>query len=337
MFTTGTAACSASAASRSSEPVRSPITAAWRENTSAVSRSDSPRVICSSFARRTIGWPPSSKTPASNETRVRVDGCSNSSATVWPSSAREAAGASLRASARSSSDVSWPAESSVPSRKCRRRSVRSAAVRVLTWNLFHGRSVPPSGRPLAREFAAALAGWEWDVALLQEVPPWFPPRFGVDFRMQLTSRNQLLPLTRAISVRNPDLLKSWGGGANAILVRELPILEARAARLRRWPERRWVHGVRLADGWVVNVHAQNRPEPLARADCERAVSVAREWGPLLVFGGDLNLRAPQFEGLRHVAGHHVDHLFTAGRAASPAEVLEHGPLSDHAPVAVTLA
>src|SRR3954462_1407454 len=195
-----------------------------------------------------MGWPPSSKTPASKETRVRVDGCSNSSATVLPSSARDAAGACLRAGARSSSDVSWPAESSVPSRKCRRRSVRSAAVRVLTWNLFHGRSAPPSGRSLAGEFAAALAGWEWDVALLQEVPPWFPPQFGVDFRMQLTSRNQLLPLTRAISVRNPDLLKSWGGGANAILVRGLPILDARAARLRRWPERRWVHGVRLGGG-----------------------------------------------------------------------------------------
>jgi endonuclease/exonuclease/phosphatase family metal-dependent hydrolase len=210
-------------------------------------------------------------------------------------------------------------------------------VRVLTWNLFHGRSVPPSGRSLAREFAAALAGWEWDVALLQEVPPWFPPLLGADYRMQLTSRNQLLPLTRAISVRNPDLLKSWGGGANAILVRGLPILDARAARLRRLPERRWVHGVRLADGWVVNVHAHNRPEAAARADCERALAIARGWGPLLVFGGDLNLRAPAFDGLRHVAGNHVDHLFTTGRAGMRAEVLDRGRLSDHPPVAVTLA
>ena len=35
----------------------------------------------------------------------------------------------------------------------------------------------------------------------------------------LTSRNWLLFLRRAISVRNPDLLKSNGGGCNAILVR----------------------------------------------------------------------------------------------------------------------
>ena len=88
---TGTVACSASSASRSSLLVRSPIAATWRENTSAVSRTDSPRVSCSSLARSTIGWPPSSKTPASNETRVRVDGCSNRSATERPASACEPA------------------------------------------------------------------------------------------------------------------------------------------------------------------------------------------------------------------------------------------------------
>ena len=41
-------------------------------------------------------------------------------------------------------------------------------------------------------------------------------------------------------------------------------------------------------------------------------------------------------GMVHVAGHHVDHLFTDGRAGRDAEVLEHGRLSDHAPVAVTV-
>ena len=45
---------------------------------------------------------------------------------------------------------------------------------VLIWNLFHGRSVPGAGRDLREPFAARIAGWEWDVALLQEVPPWWP-------------------------------------------------------------------------------------------------------------------------------------------------------------------
>ena len=218
-------------------------------------------------------------------------------------------------------------------------------MRVLTWNLFHGRSRPSSGRSLQREFAEALAGWEWDVALLQEVPPWFPEPLaaaaGADQRNQLTSRNQLLALTRAISVRNPDLLKSWGGGCNAILVRAASILDHRAQRLRRFPEARWVHGVRLADGWVVNVHSHNLPERLALADTKKAIAAAREWagGEPLIFGGDVNLKKPPaFPGLVHVAGNHVDHLFTDGRAAAgKAEVIKRGVLSDHPPVAVTLA
>jgi endonuclease/exonuclease/phosphatase family metal-dependent hydrolase len=218
-------------------------------------------------------------------------------------------------------------------------------VRVVTWNLYHGRSVPPCGRSLLNEFAAALDGWEWDVALLQEVPPWWPPLLargaGAQERTQLTSRNWLLPVRRAISARNPDILKSNGGGANAILVRG-PILEHRALRLRRVPEGRWVHGVRLADGsWAVNVHSQNHPQALALTDTQKAIDAARGWaaGAPLVFGGDINLkRPPAFAGLVHLGGNHVDHLFTDGRpAAGRREVLDRGTLSDHPPVAVTLA
>lgn len=140
-------------------------------------------------------------------------------------------------------------------------------MRVLVWNLFHGRADPPAGRPLLREFADALAGWEWDVALLQEVPPWWPPllarRCAADSRTALTSRNHLLPLRRAIASRAPDRLKSNGGGANAILVRAPWSITAHGRRrLRIRPERRIVHAVRIAapgpfDGaWIGNVHTQ---------------------------------------------------------------------------------
>lgn len=123
-------------------------------------------------------------------------------------------------------------------------------MRVLVWNLFHGRADPPAGRPLLREFAAALAGWEWDVALLQEVPPWWAPLLAghcdADVRTALTSRNQLLPLRRAIASRAPDRLKSNGGGANAILVRAPWTITAHGRRrLRLRPERRVVHAVRV--------------------------------------------------------------------------------------------
>src|SRR3954464_7077450 len=118
---------------------------------------------------------------------------------------------------------------------------------VLTWNVFHGRAVPPAGRDLLADFSAALAGWEWDVALLQEVPPWWPPELaragGAEQRRALTSRNLLPPLQRVLAQRWPDVVKSWGGGANAILVRGLGITAHRRARLRWWPEQRVVHAV----------------------------------------------------------------------------------------------
>jgi endonuclease/exonuclease/phosphatase family metal-dependent hydrolase len=223
-------------------------------------------------------------------------------------------------------------------------------MRVLTWNLFHGRSVPPSGRGLLNAFAARLDGWAWDAALLQEVPPWWPPQLaracGADQRTVLTSRNWGLCVRRAISSRNPDLLKSNGGGCNAILVRGRAIAEHRRERLAWLPERRWMHGVRLEDGtWVTNLHATTQPDdperPQTWAECRRAAGTALNWAGAapLVFGGDLNLPGrPELPGLRHVAGNHVDHVLVARlEPAGRGEVLDRGTLSDHPPVAVGLA
>jgi endonuclease/exonuclease/phosphatase family metal-dependent hydrolase len=195
------------------------------------------------------------------------------------------------------------------------------------------------GRSLLDEFAGALASWEWDVALLQEVPPWWPPRLareaGAEARWVLTSRNGLLSVRRAISARNPDLLKANGGGANAILVRGKPVLEHRSTVLTRVPERRVAHGVRLRDGWVVNVHASTSD---GSADSLRALATALAWagGMPLLFGGDLNVKRPALPGMVRIAGNHVDHIFTEGRRGRDATVLERGPLSDHPPVAVTV-
>ena len=56
--------------------------ATWRESTSAVSRRASPRESCSSSERSTSGCPPSSWTPTSKDTRVRVEGFWKISATL---------------------------------------------------------------------------------------------------------------------------------------------------------------------------------------------------------------------------------------------------------------
>jgi len=217
-------------------------------------------------------------------------------------------------------------------------------LRVLTWNLSHGRSVPEARRALLGEFSAHIAAWEWDVALLQEVPPWWPPLLGRDARAgartALTSRNALPGLRRAIAVRRPDLVKSGGGGANAILVRGQAIAEHRRRTLRCLPERRVVHAVRLADGtWVANLHAQVHSERRAQADVARAAGAVLGWagGAPAVLGGDTNTRAPRAPGFAAIGGRGVDHVLARGfRAAGRARVLERDGLSDHAPLLVTL-
>ncbi len=208
-------------------------------------------------------------------------------------------------------------------------------LRVLTWNLLHGRSVPGAGGDLFDEFCAALTSWEWDVALLQEVPPWWPPvlaaRLHADQRTVLTSRNALLPVRRAIAVRWPDLIKSNGGGANAILVRGDTVSEHRWRRLCVWPERRWVHAVRLrgAGVWVGNLHAGG---PMR--DAVRAAASTLRWAgdEPLVLGGDFNIRDLRLDGLDYAGGFSVDHVFVRGLRPGASEVLDRGRLSDHAPV-----
>jgi endonuclease/exonuclease/phosphatase family metal-dependent hydrolase len=215
-------------------------------------------------------------------------------------------------------------------------------VRVLTWNLFHGRAKPAAGRPLLVEFARTLAGFEWDVALLQEVPPWWPPVLARAARARhaaaLTSRNSLLPARRAIATRNPDLIASNGGGCNAILARG-PLGEHREVELTRRPERRVAHGVSLpGGGWVVNLHTTTDPKEQTRADVALARETALQWadGQPLIFGGDFNLSRPDVPGFEPAGAHWVDHLYVRGVAAGDAEVLDAGTLSDHRPLRVSV-
>ncbi|MBV8430676.1 MAG: hypothetical protein JO244_05915 [Solirubrobacterales bacterium] len=213
-------------------------------------------------------------------------------------------------------------------------------MRVVTWNLFHGRSVPPAGHELFEAFAGLIAGWEWEVALLQEVPPWWPEplarQAGAQARWVLTSRNLGLAGRRAVARRWPDLIKSNGGGSNAILVRGSAIGAHRVARLGWWPERRWMHAVWLPSGvWVGNLHTN--------ADAQQGVRAAETllgWanGAPVVLGGDFNVREPPLPGLRRAGGQGVDQVYVGGElvADRPPSVLDRGRLSDHAPVLVSV-
>jgi endonuclease/exonuclease/phosphatase family metal-dependent hydrolase len=220
------------------------------------------------------------------------------------------------------------------------------ALRILTWNLFHGRSKPETRHSLLPEFAAAIAGWEWDIALLQEVLPWWPVELAraadASMRMALTSRNVLPALQRRLGESRPDLLKSWAGGSNAILVRGQAIREHRIRGLRLLPERRVAHGVLLEDGtWVTNLHAQVHAGSRAQADLDLAADTTTLWaaGAPTALGGDLNLRgAPTAFGYAHLAGHDVDHVLGRGlTVVERGRTLPHGALSDHAPLTVVVA
>jgi endonuclease/exonuclease/phosphatase family metal-dependent hydrolase len=231
-------------------------------------------------------------------------------------------------------------------------------MRVLSWNLYHGRDFPPDealftlrsrvlrvterdethvqvNRPLRDEFAGWIADHDWDVAMLQETPPlWFRAlarRARSNGLRVLTSRNVVPPLQRFAANLNPDLIASWEGGSNQLLVRAPgQILEHRNMTLTLRPERRrmvWAR-VRLASGetvCVANLHASAGLPQQAIGELLAAAANAVEWsaGDPLVFGGDTNLRPARdplvFDELRERFGlgdptgpHAIDHIFARG-------------------------
>jgi hypothetical protein len=264
-------------------------------------------------------------------------------------------------------------------------------MRVLSWNLYHGRDFPPDkalftlrsrllriterdethaqvNRSLCREFTGWVADHDWDVALLQEAPPlWFRAfqrRAGAAGARVFTSRNVVPPLQRFAAFVNPDLIASWEGGSNQILVRAPGrILEERRMILTERPERRtmiWAR-VELPDGATAcfaNLHASAGLPEQASVELPAAAASAAKWseGDPLVFGGDLNLRPAQHPepfvelrerfGLGEPTGPKViDHLLARGlevveptRQLAPEEreLTERRGLrlrlSDHAPV-----
>jgi endonuclease/exonuclease/phosphatase family metal-dependent hydrolase len=198
-------------------------------------------------------------------------------------------------------------------------------MRVLSWNLYHGRDFPPDpalftlrsrllriterdethiqvNRLLRDEFTGWVADHAWDVAMLQETPPLWFHALGRGARSNgvraLTSRNVVPPLQRLAANLNPDLIASWEGGSNQLFVRAPGrILEHRKLTLARRPERRrmvWAR-IRLAGGETVcfaNLHASAGLPEKATGEVLAAAASALEWsaGDPLVFGGDLNLR-----------------------------------------------
>jgi endonuclease/exonuclease/phosphatase family metal-dependent hydrolase len=261
-------------------------------------------------------------------------------------------------------------------------------VRALSWNLFHGRDHPPDpslntlrsrllgiaernethvqvNHSLRDEFAGLLAAGDWHLALLQEAPPrWLRAlcrTAGADGVSALTARNGMAALRGWLADRNPDLLGSWEGGSNQLLVRPpWRIVETRRLWLTHHPEGRRMLWARLAAPaetlCVANLHAAAHDRAAAGRQVTRAAERAVEWagGDPLVFGGDLNLRPATSPGVFDrlherlglgppLAPASVDHLMVRGlELRSPPSALPAGArevpgpegrvirLSDHA-------
>jgi endonuclease/exonuclease/phosphatase family metal-dependent hydrolase len=274
---------------------------------------------------------------------------------------------------------------------------QDAALRAVTWNLFHGRDRPPeprggtcrsrlvgttergerfvqAGGDLFPQFAAVLARDPWHLVLLQEAPPrWFRrlcAALGAHGANALTSRNAGAWLRARVADRRPDLIGSWEGGSNQVLVRPpWRIVEARRLTLTLIPERRRmlfcvIEGPAKRRMAVANLHTTFLHPGPARREVRLAAACATRWAaslPLL-FGGDLNLRprtsAATFALLDRRFGLEgptsesaIDHLLVRGvqRVDGPTRLpaawrelpSEHPPLllrlSDHDAVAAELS
>jgi endonuclease/exonuclease/phosphatase family metal-dependent hydrolase len=239
-------------------------------------------------------------------------------------------------------------------------------VRVASWNLFHGRALPAVRRDLFPDYAAALGGADWDVCGLQEVPPWWvrplAEACGASARGARTSllRGALPQVQRAVSAPDPERVGVRGAAVNVLLVRPSAgrIVERRVAALRRTPQRRTVHAVRI-DGpagkwWLGNVHTHNRPVEAASRDLGRALRHMRAWAmddePTVLLG-DLNVpreiatAVAAEHGFEWLAGNRVDHVLgippvhASGQAVAmrPRTLDRTASLSDHRFVVAPIA
>jgi endonuclease/exonuclease/phosphatase family metal-dependent hydrolase len=252
------------------------------------------------------------------------------------------------------------------SRRAWSDTAETVQLRVLTWNLYHGRDFPPDpalltrrsrllrlsergathvqvNRDLFGEFATVLGRADWDIALLQECPPRWSDRLaascGAEAHRVLTARNTLAAV-RALAARiNPDLIGSNEGGSNLTLVRGHAgsIVERRALVLRAAlrPERRALAFARLrlahgAEICVSNLHASAGRANRALAEEEVVLAAERsvQWagGGALVLGGDLNVRPRESRVFDELADRH------GLRGATSPEAIDHLLVRDLEPV-----
>jgi endonuclease/exonuclease/phosphatase family metal-dependent hydrolase len=227
---------------------------------------------------------------------------------------------------------------------------------VRTWNLFHGRTKPPSGRTHLERMIRLISEDDPDLVALQEVPAWALGRLGDWSRMEaaggVARPARLGHLGRRLTQLAPDVFRSlFNGQANALLLgRDVrPVEAARTVEIkpRGVLERRVCQLVRVAAGGrtllLANLHATAHVPELARAELVRVAELVAGDEPAIVCG-DFNVRATGLPGFSK-PNRGIDQIIVRGLgferepARWPPERrrFEGRLLSDHAPVEAVIA
>jgi endonuclease/exonuclease/phosphatase family metal-dependent hydrolase len=234
---------------------------------------------------------------------------------------------------------------------------------VRSWNLYHGRTHPPTSKLYLEQMVRLVTGDAPDLVALQEVPLWAVRRLehwsGMQASWAMTMPALLGPLARHVTDADPERFRSsLTGQANALLVnphfetgrhRRIVLNPQLPRRNRVFGEHtRVCHSLEVERGaerlLVANLHASNDPDPLlVGAEIDRAASFLSGGDPC-VLCGDFNVRRHTVPGFSEpIEG--VDQVLVRGLE------LERGPeawpaekrgrnglvLSDHAPVEAVIA
>jgi endonuclease/exonuclease/phosphatase family metal-dependent hydrolase len=227
---------------------------------------------------------------------------------------------------------------------------------VRTWNLYHGRTKPNSGRAHLEQAVKLAADGRPDVVALQEVPVWALRSLegwsglravGAVARRGLGGR-----LAARVTAVAPDLFRSaLTGQANALLVAPAHEIvgEPRAVRLNPGyrGERRICQVVEVEAGGarlrIGNLHATAHHAEQARREIERVAALFTGSGAAVVCG-DFNVPGLGLAGFSEPIGG-IDQILVSGaRFERPPERwpderrrVDGVLLSDHAPVEAVVA
>ncbi len=219
-----------------------------------------------------------------------------------------------------------------------------------TWNLYHGRTKPPSGRTYLERMVRLVTEGA-DLVGLQEVPVWGLTRLhgwsGMAAFGAIARPPRLGAFGRRLTERAPDVFRSaFSGQANALLVRAplRALGEPRVVELRRRGvlERRVCQLVRLraerANMLVANFHATAHVEVLAREEVAQVAKAVAGEEPAIVCG-DFNVRgqglpgfSPPLPGIDQVLVRGLELARGPQAWRRERRALDGVLLSDHAPV-----